>query len=443
MLLRCFGWVLTTLAASPCAPAMAAGAALPEARLDPGVLAVDLDDPPETRIRLTPFLTFGAVIQTRYDYERNFDLADSSAGDRSRVTPELSLALSYDPDPRIQVFVSLELAKEFGSRDGGERSPETRLDLAQAYFRLTDLAGSGVHLQVGRQRIEDDREWLYDEELDAVRVMARAGRFTLEGSVSREDLVDRNLLPHDQPPADPINNYIADVTYSPAEDGGIAAYVVVRDDQSGSGERPWFVGLHGSGEAGAHLTYWIDLAHVRGHSGSKRIRGWGGDVGSTYGFDAWLHPSLSIGFAVGSGDADPNDEIDRAFRQTGLADNTDELNGLSSIKYYGELVDPDLSNLQILTVSAGVSPTSESSLEAVYHHYLQDHASNDLASASIERDPAGESPRLGSEIDVVAAYRGLQGLELEVTLGYFMPGPAFLPAADNAFLAGLDVQFEF
>ncbi len=440
--LRHLGRVLVCLAASPCT-SLAADAAVPEAQFDSGTLAMDLDDPPETRIRLGPDLTLGAGLQIQYEHEGNFDLNDSIAGDRSRLAPELSLAFSYEPDPTVQVFLALELDREFVSGSSDDVSDEVRLDLTQAYVLFTDLVRQGVSLQVGRQRFEDEREWVYDEELDAVRVITRAGRFTLEGSVSREDLVTRNLLPHDQPATDPINNYIAYGTYSRDEDAGISAYAVIRDDQSGSDESPRLFGLHAHGDAGSRATYWIEAAHVRGSSGSKQVRGWGGDVGASYGFDAWLQPSIGIGYAVGSGDENPDDEIDRTFRQTGLEDNTDELNGVSSIKYYGELVDPDLRNIRIITVTAGVSPTHHSSVETVYHYYLQDHASDDPAGAGIGLAPTGESPRLGSEIDVVAAYRGLHGLELEVTLGYFMPGPAFPPEADTALLAGVEIQFDF
>ncbi len=433
-----------TLAASLYAPVFAAETALPEAGVHSLAPAADLDDPPETHIRLTPVLTFGAEVQVKYEYESDFDFDDSIARDRSPLKPELSLAVSYDPHPAVQIFLNLELVREFGSTEPTEIDNGTMLDLTQVYLRYNDLVGPGVSFQVGRQRFEDDREWLYDEELDAVRVFYRSGRSTLEGSVSREELVDRNLLPDAQPGIEPVNNYVAYGGYGLDEEAGIAAYVVVRDDRSGAMESPQFFGLHSSGAVSERLVYWVELAHARGRDGSKRIRGWGGDFGSTFAFDMSLKPALSVGYAFGTGDRNPSDDVDRNFRQTGWQDNTDELNGVSSIKYYGELFDPELRNLRILTVSAGARPARDtSSLEVVYHHYRQDHTSDDLASARIALDPTGSSPKLGSEIDVIVAHSGSQGFEWEVVLGYFMPGSAFPSGGDGAFFAGVEIQYEF
>lgn len=439
--------VLMTLIAIWCAPVVGAETARPETGVPDAVPAADLDDPPETRIRVTPVLTVGAEVQVTYDYENNVELDESTADGRSRVLPALSMALSYDPYPAVQGFLNLELAREFGSI-GSTGSTGTdhdaRLDLAQAYLRLTDLVGPGVTLQVGRQRFEDDRQWLYDAELDALRVFSRWGRLTLDSSISREDLVGRNLFPHGQPGTEPVNNYVVYGRYRRDEDTSIAAYTVVRDDRSGTVASPRFFGLHASGEVGERVVYWAELAHARGSDGSNTIRGWGCDVGSTMAFDAWPQASLSVGYAFGTGDRNPNDGVDRTFRQTGLQDNTDELNGISSIKYYGELFDPELRNLRIVTVSTGVRPIRDtSSIEVVYHHYRQDHASDDPVGARITLDPSGTSPELGSEIDVIAAYAGLRDVEWEVVLGYFMPGAAFPSGADRAVFTGVEIQYEF
>ena len=157
----------------------------------------------------------------------------------------------------------------------------------------------------------------------------------------------------------------------------------------------------------------------------QRISGGGLDLGSTYQFDHPLKPSITFGFAFGSGDADSNDSIDTRFRQSGLEDNQGKFNGVTSFKYYGELVDPELSNLLIFTGGLGIRPTRKSSVDLVFHEYLQDQVSAKLKGWAIEAKPAGLSRRLGKEIDLITGYREIRDLDTKLILGYFIPEDAF------------------
>lgn len=211
-----------------------------------------------------------------------------------------------------------------------------------------------LSFQIGRQRFDDEREWLYDEELDAALMFSQFSRFSLELSVSRESLVDKDLL---------------------------------NDD---------------------------------------------------------LEPSITLGYAFGTGDGDPDDSVDKSFRQTGLQANEAGFNGVPDFKYYGELFDPELSNLSIFTAGAGIKPTEDSSIDLVYHYYLQDTASDSLRDVGIDADPDGRSKRLGSEIDLIAGYEGIKNnLAVALMLGYFIPGKAFRSDSENSFLTKLVIEFEF
>jgi alginate production protein len=108
----------------------------------------------------------------------------------------------------------------------------------------------------------------------------------------------------------------------------------------------------------------------------------------------------------------------------------------------GELFDPELSNPQIFTAGIGIRPTRRSSIDLVYHYYLQHKASEGFRDAEIEADPSGRSKRLGSEIDLIIGYEELRNVEMKLALGYFIPGKAF-PKADNAFFTGLEVEINF
>lgn len=410
----------------------------------PPVSGFDPDDPPETTIRLAPFLTFGAQIELEYLLDRNLDLDGAQDEDRSTIEPGLTLAFSFDPSTNFQAFFDIKLGGEFIFEDGNKVDDKVSLEIEQAYLFFKDLFDEQFSFQVGRQRFEDERQWLYDEELDAARVFYEVSDYSLELSVSRKDLVDRDLLNSDE--EERINNYILYGKYEHEEEDieRIAgAYVLFRDDRSDENDSPLLIGIHADGDLTESFGYWLELAYAGGKDGSNKVRGFGFDVGSTYEFDLSLEPSITLGFAFGTGDGDPDDDVDKSFRQTGLQNNEGSFNGVPDFIYYGELFDPELSNLSIFTAGIGINTTEESSIDLVYHYYLQHKASDSLRDSAIDADPDGESKRLGSEIDLIIGYEGTSGLELALKLGYFIAGTAFPSESENGFLTKLEIQFEF
>lgn len=109
----------------------------------------------------------------------------------------------------------------------------------------------------------------------------------------------------------------------------------------------------------------------------------------------------TLGFAFGSGDSDPDTDVDRNFRQTGLHDNSGKFNGNTKFKYYGEVFDPELSNMMIWTAGAGIRPSKNTSLDVVYHHYSQVDRSDELRDVDIDPDPTGKSRDLGHAVDLI------------------------------------------
>jgi len=411
----------------------------------PGVREFDPDEPPEATIRIAPFLTFGGQVELEYTLERNLDLDSAEDEDLSTIEPGLTLVFSFDPSRHFQAFFDAKLGGEFLFEDGDKVDDKVVLEIEQAYLFFKDLLNEGFSFQIGRQRFEDERQWLYDEELDAARVFYKISDFSLELSVSRKDLADRDLLNPDE--EEQINNYVVYGKYE-HEDEEIeriaGAYILFRDDRLNENDSPLLIGIHADGDLTESIGYWLELAYAGGKDGSNKVRGFGFDLGSTYEFDLPLEPSVTLGYAFGTGDGDPDDDVDKSFRQTGLQNNEGSFNGVPDFKYYGELFDPELSNLSVFTVGAGINLTEESSIDLVYHYYLQHKASDNLRDAGIDADPDGQSKRLGSEIDLIMGYEGIEnGLELALKLGYFIPGKAFLSESENSFLTKIEIQYEF
>ena len=123
------------------------------------------------------------------------------------------------------------------------------------------------------------------------------------------------------------------------------------------------------------IKYWLDAAFVRGNVESRKIRGFGLDTGITLIARKFKQrPFLTFAYGFGSGDKDTQDGIDRNFRQTGLQNNSGRFGGVVNFEYYGVLLQPELSNMHILTAGIGFRPFERASVEFVYHRYLQDHA---------------------------------------------------------------------
>jgi alginate production protein len=405
----------------------------------------DPDAPPETRYRLAPFLTFGAEIEVTYAYRKNLGLDDRRDGDASLLTPELSLALSFDPDPRFQAFLNVAVARESVLKieaDQSKPSEDVAVEVKEAFIWLRSLPG-GLSLQLGRQRFEDERQWLYDEELDAVRLRFEHAALAIELSASRDGLVRKDLTSSAK--RDRINNYVLHASYRLPRETTVETYAIVRDDRDADRRRPVFAGLRSRGEPIEDLDYWLELGYVGGRDGSKRIRGWGVDVGATYEFQVGPKPALTLGFAFGSGDRNPDDGTDESFRQTGLQDNEADFGGATDFKYYGEVLDPELSNLAILTAGVGIRPSDKFSMDLVYHYYLQHRAAPALRSAGIDAEPSGRSRRLGSGIDFVMGLQEIwDHLDARVGVGYFLPGPGFPGAiGGGAWVVRAEVQFRF
>ncbi len=404
--------------------------------------AFDPDDPPETRIPLAPHLALGAVLQ----YEQ---MQVDGAREDDRIQPALSLAFSFDPHTHAQAFLETEVSWEWERGKLGQ----AHLEIQEAFLLFKARPDGRLLFQVGRQRFSDARQWLYDETLDALRLTYRLPIVAFDLSAGRSNRPD--ILSDD--PVDRARYYVAAVHAAPGdrdEDGDanveIGGHILARRDPSDARENPLFLGLHAGGAFFEGIESWLDVAHVRGRDGSRRIRATGFDVGATRTFDLPFSPSVSLGYAFGAGDDAPDDRVDEAFRQTGLQNNEGEWNGGQSFKYYGELFDPELRNLAIATYGVGFWPTERGSIDLVYHHYRQHRASDAPSFMGVDADPDGRNRALGSEVDLIAGFsddrhddRHIdQHVEWKAVLGYFIPGAAF-PDLPRGVLVSLEVQYRF
>jgi hypothetical protein len=387
---------------------------------------------------------FAANVEITYERSRNFDLDSGRPDDLDFLEMDAAFGVLFAPIKRVSIYLQPNLTREIFLRDRARTEENvTEFGFEEAYFAVADQQ-LGLSLLVGRSAFVDARGWLFDEELDAIRATYHSEAAFLDLSVSEEGLVEVDLLNEDD--IDPVTNYIAHGGFSPGEDITVGAYGILRDYREEPKTRPLFIGVFANGVLHDDLAYWIDAAHVRGRDSGARIRGYGVDLLGSYTFDFAYEPRFVLGYAFGSGDAEPLDGKDGNFRQTGLQGdegNEAELGGQTALKYLGEAFRPELSNLSVFTAGVGASPCEGCSIDLLYHYYLQDEPSPEIRQSALEAQPTGRDRELGQEIDFVVGFEAFEGLDLRGFLGYFRPGKAFSADADDAFLARLEIEFDF
>jgi alginate production protein len=411
---------------------------------DSSSISFDPDDPPDTTIQIAPYLTFGAQVDLEYIFFRNLDLDNTKDNDFSVIEPGLTVAFSFDPNRHIQAFLETRLGRNVTFSKGDRSGDNVSLEIEQAYMLFKNFFNDSLSFQIGRQRFEDEREWLYDEELDAIRLIYEISDYSFELSASRLNLVDRDLFNSDQ--KERIYNYGFYGKYQKEvndKETNLGAYVLFRDDRSTENESPAFAGVHADGDLTHSFAYWLDAAYVFGEQGANNIRAFGFDIGAIYQFDLPTEPSVTLGYAFGTGDGNLDDKKDTNFRQSGFHNNESSFNGVADFKYYGEVFDSELSNLSVFSAGAGINPTEESSIDFVYHYYLQHKASDIIRDSVVNAVPSGLSKRLGTEVDLILGYERNSKLDMALKLGYFLPGKTFTSNSENIFLLKFEIQYEF
>jgi len=425
----------------------------------------------ETRIFGHP-VVIGGEIGTRLRFRDGTDLDDRIDDDRTDLDLGAQIELYAAPSPQTAVYAELKAGHERDlDRSGGANEHDSEIARGETwiYHRLGE---SGLAIQLGRQAFREPREWWWDEDLDGIRLYWN--RFPVSAELglarelarvsSREDRID--------PEEEGVVRILGRAAWRYRPDHQVSGFFLrhsdrsrrfrvgetvqaTRDDDTDA-DLLW-LGVRFTGDVRwmsfGRVAYWADLAHVRSREvrfdldpvpgglatrarTRTSVRGWAVDVGATTTLDLPHDPSLTLSYAFGSGDSDPEGRSDRSFRQTGLQDDNGRYEGVDRFRYYGELLDPELSNLHIATLSLGFPLLRSSSIEFVLHHYWQDEAVARLRGARLAARPQGRERTLGQEVDVVLGLEEWKRLEIEAVVSVFRSGRAFGAAAGELAVGG-------
>lgn len=380
---------------------------------------------------ITDKLLLVGQLQARASKELEFDLDEADPENRTDFASAFRARFVYQPTPSFIAVAELNHRQLWRIDDEDGRLSRGVTKLGETYLYWIDPFGIGLDLQIGRVDFDDRREWLYDQNLDTLRAIW-TGKYVRADLSYSETLSDGS--PFDEAAATSML-YVSNNDY----DRHLAAYVIYRDIDLEVPLRRTHFGLRAFGAWLPEQESWVEVAYMLGKREQLNSRGWAFDIGSSW----WFHErfSITLGYAVGQGD-DPESTTDETFRQSGLQDNNDKFSGVTSFRYYGELVDPELANLEILTAGLGWLPMQGISVDLIGHSYWQNKRSDRLVDSDIDMRPNGIYRYLGWEIDLVLGWRTSPRWDLEAVTAWFNPGNAF-DQADNAALGKFQFRYKF
>jgi len=335
-----------------------------------------------------------------------------------------------------------------------EEVSDTYLERGEMWLYSEDVLGSGVNLDVGRLDFEDDRRWWWDDELDAARVGYESETVEITLALAYELASDRSDRSWVDPEQERVLRWLSESSWDFHENHSFQLFLLHQDDHSpteqvgdtvsveredDSDARLTWVGARQTGifdfGSRGYLGYWLDTGLVRGHErviefedpvpGSERVAveevkrrdvsGWGVDAGLSWLLPLPYEPRVFAGYAHGS----------EEYRQSGVQDNEAGFGGVERFDSYGLLLQPELSNLGIVTVGAGLSLFRSSSLDLVYHHYRLYEKSEDLRDTELQFQLDGKHKELGHEIDLVLALEEWERLEFTIAASVLRTSNAF------------------
>lgn len=412
-------------------------AVTPEEGIPQDRLRRDVDDLHVTPLHLGERVTVGGRIGGDLRGHRR-----QPAGNEDRERQDTGMAsaqvIASATLPRhIDLYTKIGGEQLFGRTDtGGPLSTGGTVRVYEAYA----LFGSDTRfgLQVGRQRFRDAREWFYDDYLDALRFHVRGGSWRAEAAVAEGVFAG----PPTSRSRSDQRHAIASFTQLVGERTEASAFFIYRNDRSRR-ERPTWLGALWNGRATSAVRYWGIGAVRRGESDTQKLRGWAMDSGVSWRLTLPLTPAITARYALGSGDRPGTDDADTRFRQTGLEDNTARFHGLKRFAQYGEVFDPELSNVSVLTFGIGAKPFSRTGIDVVYHRYEQRERRRSLMSNRLDATGTGNSLDLGAEIDLIVAVQQIRRVDFSLVVGAYRPGAGIASPTRAVWYWKPEVRFFF
>ena len=431
---------------------------------------------PPSILAESPHLT--TEIQTSLEYNELNGLSLGSDRELEQLIErdyELEIDLEYRPSNSLGLFLTAALIDET------ERLAPIDLEQSRSGSELKELGLSYLfgdriqhEIKLGRIEYESSSQWwsLWDDELDSFSLQSRAGDIESLLVFAEEQLPESTADDFIEPELDDLERLLLNLSWEVADGHSVEFYYLRQRDNSSNYSPGDSIAYDRIDEEDADLSWRgisyiaelendtigsIDLelhyTAVRGRSilyeledpesGYAEVAEFThADIdGQAYGFHARWSPdaldrlTLIVAGATGSGDSTKTGNTNESYRQTGIQ---------GDLESYGELFQPELSNLNIGLLGLEWQASSSLSVALLHYDYRQNKLADEIRDASIEADPSGTSRDLGTELDLVLSLEHEDTLELYVTYARFKAGKAYDSAPDKSSrFIGVDISYNF
>jgi hypothetical protein len=269
------------------------------------------------------FLSLGGEARLRYEYFQDAEWGRGPQDDDGFLLQRYMAHADLHLGPYARLFVQLKSALENG-RDGGPRpTDEDALDLHQAFADVGGAIGAkaSLTLRAGRQELQYGAQRLISVRegpnarlsFDALRLIARAGPWRVDGFVSRPVETDPGVFDDSSDETRALWGVYAVTPLGLLPRGKLDLYYLgfdhegARFDQGTADERRHTLGVRLWGRPAA-WDYNVELLYQWGSFGEGSIQAWAASSDSGYTFrSAPLQPRLGLRAEINSGDRDPQD----------------------------------------------------------------------------------------------------------------------------------------
>lgn len=426
------------------------------------------------------------TLKTQYSFEDNLDLGTRGLEHEDAAVADAVVGVHLYPTDNITAYVQGRAFLSRGNASSNTDDDDDEVDqdffeMRQAWIEFDEVFHPLLSVKVGRQRFKEPRTIFWNRDLDAVRLSLDSTRTkgfiaigenqssyrTGSDNELEGDEEDRlRILAEASHLLTPDHEISARFLYEDDHSGLLANGSIV-DDQSRDDEDAnlLWAGIRSEGtvetkehKAVKSFFYRADFMSVFGEedvqtstsgprAGQRTITGnqnrdvfgvaFDGSVGLA--FDNIFEPTVTLGYAYGSGDDGTNPNgTNNAFRQTDLHGNNSRFPyGFTneSTRNYGEVLRPELSNIHILQAGVHLPIFEHSDMSVNYYRYWLAEKEAGLRSSSISAALNGTDRDIGQELNASAnIYLGkelnltsplAQQTTFRLRFGAFNPGGAY------------------
>jgi len=299
-------------------------------------------------------------------------------------------------------------------------------DVKNLYISSRNLFENRANILVGRKYINDKRGWYYKSSLDLLALSNKNDLLLYQFFIGTR--VTKNRVAYDPNAVNKnlkgVQFFIGHISYEFFKENTLEGFYIYEDNKNAQKKLGWS-GLRIQGKIAQKnsdiLSYWGDIATMHGKYQKNNAQGLGYDIGVKYSLTRYAS-AIALSSAYGSGGGN-------LYLQPSFTNNrSNYLSKDISFRYYGEFLQPELSNMWIssLYLLHHFNNNPQTTAILAMHNYTQDKSSTTQYNATqFTLKPNGKKSDIGNEIDCILHYDIVQNSYWRFSAGYFIGGKAF------------------